>query len=45
MKYGSFINKMAEDFATDGENIYPIHFEDAQHILWNYKYDQAYHDK
>ena len=34
MTYGSFIKKMAEDFATD-----------AQHILSIQKYDQAYHDK
>ena len=44
-KYGSFINKMAEDFATDQENVYPTHIEDVQHILSIYKYDQAYHDK
>ena len=25
MKYGSFIKKMAEDFATGQENVYPIH--------------------
>ena len=45
MKYGSFIKKMAEDFATGWENIYPIHIEDAQHILSIHEYDQAYHDK
>ena len=33
MKYGSFIKKMAEDFATGKENIYLTHIEDAQHIL------------
>ena len=44
-KYGSFIKKMAEDFATGQENIYLIHIEDAQHILSIHKYDQAYHDK
>ena len=45
MKYGSFIKKMAEDFATGWENIYPIHIEDAQHILSIHKYNQAYHNK
>ena len=45
MKYGSFIKKMAEDFATGWENVYPIHIEDVQHILSIHKYDQAYHDK
>ena len=45
MKYGSFIEKMAEDFATGWENIYPIHIEDVQHVLCIHKYDQAYHDK
>ena len=45
MKYGSFIKKMAEDFATGQENIYLIHIKDAQHILSIHKYDQAYHDK
>ena len=44
-KYGSFIKKMAEDFATGQENVYLIHIEDAQHILSIHKYDQAYHDK
>ena len=44
-KYGSFIKKMAEDFATGQENIYLTHIEDAQHILSIHKYDQAYHDK
>ena len=33
MKYGSFIKKMAEDFATSQENIYLTHIKDAQHIL------------
>ena len=37
MKYGSFIKKMAEDFATGWENVYPIHIQDA--------YDQVYHNK
>ena len=45
MKYGSFIKKMAEDFATGWENVYPIHTKDAQHILSIHKYDQDYHDK
>ena len=45
MKYSSFIKKMAEDFATGWENIYPSHIEDAQHILSIHKYNQAYHDK
>ena len=44
MKYGSFIKKMAEDFATGRENIYLIHIKHAQHILSIHKYDQAYHD-
>ena len=44
-KYGSFIKKMAEDFATGQHNVYPTHIEDAQHILSIHKYDQAYHDK
>ena len=43
--YGSFIKKMAEDFATGWEIIYPTHIEDAQHILSIHKYAQAYHDK
>ena len=45
MKYGSFIKKMAEDFASGQENVYLTHSEDAQHILSIHKYDQAYHDK
>ena len=45
MKYGSFIMKMAEDFDTGQENVYPIHIEDAQHSLSIHKYDQAYHNK
>ena len=45
MKYGSFIKKMAEDFVTGQENVYPIHIEDVQHILSIHKYDQAYHNK
>ena len=45
MKYGSFIKKMAEDFATGQENVYLIHIADVQHTLSIYKYDQAYHDK
>ena len=44
-KYGSFIKKMAEDFTTGQENVYPIHIENAQHVLSIHKYDQAYHDK
>ena len=44
-KYGSFIKKMAEDFATGQENISPTHIEDVQHILSIHKYDQSYHDK
>ena len=44
-RHGSFIKKMAEDFATGQENIYPTHIEYVQHILSIYKYDQAYHDK
>ena len=44
-KYRSFIKKMAEDFATGWENIYPTHIKDAQHILSIHKYDQAYHNK
>ena len=44
-KYGSFIKKMAEDFATGHENVYAIHIEDAQHLLSIHKHDQAYHNK
>ena len=44
-KYGSFIKKMAEDFATGWENVYPTHIEDVQHILSIHKYDPVYHDK
>ena len=44
-KYGSFIKKMAEDFATGQENFYLTHIKDVQHILSIHKYDQAYHDK
>ena len=44
-KYGSFIKKMAEDFATGWENVYLIHIEDVLHILSILKYDQACHDK
>ena len=40
-----FIKKMAEDFATGQENVYPTHIKDVQHILSIHKYDQAYHDK
>ena len=32
MKYGSFIKKMAEDFATGQENVYPTHIGDAEHF-------------
>ena len=45
MKYGSFIKKIAEDFAAGWENVYLTHVEDAQHILSIHKYDQAYHNK
>ena len=45
MEYGSFIKKMAEDFTTGCENVYPIHIEDVQHVLSIHKYNQAYHDK
>ena len=44
-KYGSFIKKMAEDFATGQENVYLTHIKGAQHILSICKFDQAYHDK
>ena len=43
--YGSFIKKMAEDFATGQQNVYLTQTKDAQHILSIHKYDQAYHDK
>ena len=43
MKYGSFIKKMAEDFATGQENTYLIHIKDACFV--HPQYDQAYHDK
>ena len=45
MRYGLFIKKMAEDFATGWENVYLIHIEDAQHVLSIHKYDQACHDQ
>ena len=45
MKYGSFIKKMVEEFATGWENIYLTYIEDMQHILSIHKYDQAYNDK
>ena len=32
-KYGSFIKKMTEDFATGWEDVYPTHIEDEQHIF------------
>ena len=44
-KYGSFIKKGAEDFATGQENVYLTHIEDTQYILSIHKYDQAYHNK
>ena len=44
-KYGSFVKKMEEDFATDWENVYLTHIEDVQHILSIHKYDEAYHEK
>ena len=40
MKYGSFIKKMAEDFATGQEDIHLTHIEDVQHIT---NMTQAYH--
>ena len=45
MKYGSFIKKTAEVFATGWENIYPILIEDIQYILSIHEYDQAHHNK
>ena len=36
-KYGSFIKKIAEDFASGQENIYLIHIKDAQHVLCIHK--------
>ena len=45
IKNGSFIKKMAEDFATGQEDIYLIHIEDVQHVLSIHKYNQACHDK
>ena len=45
MKDGYFFKKMAEDFATDQENVYPTHIKNVQHILSIHKYDQAHHDK
>ena len=45
MKSGSFIKKLAEDFATGQENIYLAHIKEVQHIFSIHKYDQAYHDK
>ena len=44
-KYGSFIKKMAEDFATGQENVYLTQNEDVQHILSIHKYDHTYHNK
>ena len=44
IKYGLFIKKMAEDFATGWDNVYPTHIKDAQHILSIHKYDQTDHD-
>ena len=44
-KYGSFIKKMAEDFATGQENVYLTHIKVAPHILSIHQYDQACHDK
>ena len=44
-KYGSFIKKMAEDFATCWLNVYATHIEDVQYMLSMHKYDQAYHNK
>ena len=45
MMYGSFIKKMAEDFARGQDNVYLTHIEDVQCILSIHKYDQAYHNK
>ena len=45
MKYGSFVKKMAEDFATGQENIYPTCIKDVQHVLSIHQYNQAYHNK
>ena len=45
VKDGSFIKKVAENFATGQANVYLINIEDVQHILSIHKYDQAYHDK
>ena len=39
MKYGLFIKKMIEEFATGWENVYPTYIEDAQHVLSIHKYD------
>ena len=44
-KYGSFMKKMAEDFATGWNKVYLTHIKDAQHMLSIHKYDQAYHNK
>ena len=32
-KYGSFLKKMAEDFATGQENVYQTHIKDAQYFV------------
>ena len=45
MKYGSFTKKMAEEFTTGQETIYPIYIKDVQHVLSIHKYDQVHHDK
>ena len=42
-KYGSFIKKMAEDFITGQDTVYPIHIEDAQHVF-TINADVAYAD-
>ena len=44
-KYGSFMKKMAEVFATGWENVCLAYIKDAEHVLSIHKYDQAYHDK
>ena len=44
MKYGSFIKKMAEEFATGWENL-PDPYQGCATILSIHEYDQAYHNK
>ena len=38
-KYGSFIKKMAQDYATGWKNVFLTHIMDVQHILSIHKYD------